>query len=280
MATKPKKTFNLQKASDLPEVEYLPTGITGLDEVIKGFPRGQITEIFALEKVGKTTMTLLSIAALTQNPKKKVIFIDVENSFNKDRAEALGVNLNNLIVAKEFILEDVAELMLEHIETSEAIVLDSLPQLIPRREDAGEVGDANVGVRAKVINELCRRITPKLAKSKCAAVFINQLRPNMDPYGAKYIVPGGYAMRYAATLRLQLSSNAADKIIKTIKGEKYQVGHKVHVKVVKTKNGSYEGREVVYELMYEATPKKVGEDDEEVTDKKTGEITTKKKAKK
>ena len=274
VAKKEAKKFNLQKASSLPEVSYLPTGVPGLDEVIKGFPRGQITEIFALEKVGKTTLTLMSIAALTQDAKKKVIFIDVENSFNVDRAKALGVNLDNLIVAKEFILEDVVELMLEHIEDSEAIILDSLPQLIPRREDAGEVGDANVGVRAKVINEMCRRITPRLAKSNCAAIFINQLRPNMDPYGKKYIVPGGYAMRYAATLRLELKSNAADKIIRTIDGEKYQVGHKVHVVVVKTKNGSYEGREVVYPLMYEATPQKVIEEEE--VDKTTGEIKPKK----
>ena len=94
-AKKEAKTFNLQKASALPEVEYLPTGIPGLDNVINGFPRGQITEIYALEKVGKTTLTLMSIAALTQDAKKKVIFIDVENSFNKDRAQALGVNLDN-----------------------------------------------------------------------------------------------------------------------------------------------------------------------------------------
>lgn len=270
------KTFNLQKASDLPDMEYLPTGIPELDEVITGFPKGQITEIFALEKVGKTTMTLMAIAALTKK-KKKVIFVDVENSFNKDRAEALGVDLRQLIVAKEFILEDVVELILEHVESCEAIIIDSLPALIPRREDQGEVGDANIGVKAKVINELCRRITPRLAKSKCAAIFINQMRPNMDPYGEKYIIPGGYAMRYTATLRLELKrNNSSDLIKRKINGVEMQVGHKVHVKVKKTKNGSYEGKEITYELRYDDAP--VVPDDEEVNEV-TGEI-TKKKAKK
>lgn len=253
-AKKAAKTFNLQKASDLPDMEYLPTGIKELDEVITGFPRGQIAEIFALEKVGKTTLTLQAIAAVTQK-KKRVIFVDVENSFNKDRASALGVNLNELIVAKEFILEDVVQLILENVEKCDAIIIDSLPQLIPRREDQGEVGDANIGVKAKVINELCRRITPKLAKSKCAAIFINQMRPNMDPYGEKYIIPGGWAMRYAATLRLQLArNNSSDLIKKKIDGVEMQVGHKVHVKVKKTKNGAYEGKEITYELRYDDAP--------------------------
>ena len=253
-AKKAPKTFNLQKASDLPDMEYLPTGIPELDAVITGFPKGQISEIFALEKVGKTTLTLKAIAALTQK-KKKVIFVDVENSFNKDRAISLGVNLDNLIIAKEFILEDVVELILQHVESCEAIIIDSLPQLIPRREDQGEVGDANIGVKAKVINELCRRITPKLAKSKCAAIFINQMRPNMDPYGEKYIIPGGWAMRYAATLRLQLArNNSSDLIKKKIDGVEMQIGHKVHVKVKRTKNGSYEGKEITYELRYDDAP--------------------------
>lgn len=248
------KTFNLKKASELPDVDYLPTGIPELDAVITGFPKGQITEIFALEKVGKTTLTLMSIAELTRK-KKTVIFVDVENSFNKDRALALGVDLKHLIVAKEFILEDVVELILQNVEGCDAIIIDSLPALIPRREDQGEVGDANIGVKAKVLNEMCRRITPKLAKSKCAAIFINQMRPNMDPYGEKYIIPGGYAMRYTATLRLQLArNNSTDLIKKKIDGVEMQVGHKVHVKVKKTKNGSYEGKEITYELRYDHTP--------------------------
>lgn len=252
------KTFNLKKASELPEVEYLPTGIKELDDVIKGFPRGQITELYALEKVGKTTLTLMSIAELTRQ-KKQVIFVDVENSFNKDRAKELGVDLEQLIVAKEFILEDVVELILQNIESCEAIIVDSLPQLIPRREDQGEVGDANIGVKAKVINELCRRIGPRLHESKCAAIFINQMRPNMDPYGEKYIVPGGWAMRYAAALRLQLSrNNSTDLLLKTVDGQKVQVGHKVHVKVKKTKNGSYEGKVITYELRYDPVPLEEG----------------------
>lgn len=253
---KPKKTFNLVKASELEPQEYLPTGIPGLDEVIKGFPRGQITEIYALEKVGKTTLTLMSIAALTRK-KKKVIFIDAENSFNKDRALALGVDLNQLIIAKEFVLEDVAQLVVDNVQECEAIIIDSLPQLIPRRESEGEFGDANIGVKAKVLNELMRRITPELAKSKCALICINQLRPNVSggPYDPKYVIPGGWALRYAATLRLELKrNNSTDLIIKSIDGVKMQVGHVVHCKVIKTKNGPYEGSVIDYELRYENTP--------------------------
>ena len=251
---KNKKEFNLVKASELEDREYVPTGIPELDKVIKGFPKGQITEIFALEKVGKTTMTLISIAALTQ-AKKKVIFVDVENSFNKDRALALGVDLDQLIVAKEYILEDVAELILQNAGKCEVIVVDSLPQLIPRREDNAEVGDANIGVKAKVINELMRRITPVLQENNCAAIFINQLRPNMDPFGSPYVIPGGWALRYAAALRLQLSrNNSTDLILKKVGDKQVQVGHKVHCKVIKTKNGSYEGVVVDYKLRYDDKP--------------------------
>lgn len=274
MAAKAKKTYNLQKASDLDEQEYLPTGIPGLDEVIDGFPRKQITEIYALEKVGKTTLTLMAIAKLTQE-KKKVIFVDAENSFNKDRAVALGVDLKHLIIAKEFILEDVAQLILDHAGDCEAIIIDSLPQLIPRRESEGEFGDANIGVKAKTLNELMRRITPVLNESNCAAIFINQMRPNVGggPYDPKYVIPGGWAMKYAAALRLELRrNNSSDLITKTIGGVKMQIGHTVHCKVVKTKNGPYEGKVIDYKLMYESTP--VIPDEE--TDKKTGEIKKKK----
>lgn len=251
MVAKPKKTFNFMKASELPDRQYLPTGIPGLDKVIKGFPINQVTEIYGLEKVGKTTITLMALAALTQDKKKKVIFIDVENSFNQDRALALGVNLDNLLIAREFIMEDVAQLILDHVKTATAIVVDSLPALIPRRESEGEFGDANIGIKAKVINELQRRVTPPLADSGCALIFINQQRPNMNPYGEKYIVPGGYATRYAAALRLELKrNNSSDLIVKGTGETKKQVGHNVHVKVVKTKNGSYEGSEVVFPLMY------------------------------
>lgn len=256
MPTKPKKTFNLIRASDLAERDYLPTGIPELDKVIDGFPRKQITEIFALEKVGKTTLTLVAIAALTQK-KKKVIFIDAENSFNKDRAVALGVDLSQLIIAKEFILEDVAQLVVDNIADCDAMIIDSLPQLIPRRESEGEFGDANVGVKAKVLNELMRRITPSLDKSNCALICINQLRPNVGggPYDPKYVIPGGWALRYAAALRLQLArNNSSDLIVKQIQGERMQVGHIVHCKVVKTKNGAYEGQVVDYRLMYEDKP--------------------------
>lgn len=261
---KAKKTFNLVKASELPPQEYLPTGIPGLDEVIKGFPRKQITEIYALEKVGKTTLTLMSIAELTRK-KKKVIFVDAENSFNKERAVALGVDLDQLIIAKEFIMEDVAQLILDHAGDCEAIIIDSVPQLISRRESEGEFGDANIGVKAKVLNELMRKIAPVLSNSNCAAIFINQMRPNVGggPYDPKYVIPGGWAMRYAATLRLELRrNNSSDLILKTVDGVKMQVGHTVHCKVVKTKNGGYEGKVIDYNLMYEDTP--VVPDSEEV----------------
>lgn len=250
MAKKAPKKFNLQKASELEDVTFLPTGIPGLDAVIKGFPVKRVTEIYGLEKVGKTTLTLMSLAALTQQ-KKKVIFIDVENSFNKDRAIELGVDLNYLLIAKEFVLEDVAELILQYVGKAHAIVLDSLPALIPRREAEGDFGDANIGVKAKVINELQRRITPGLYHSNCAMIFINQLRPNMDPYGEKYITPGGFATRFAASLRLELKrNNSTDLIKKKIDGVEMQVGHNLHVTVKKTKTGAYEGKEIVFPLLY------------------------------
>jgi recombination protein RecA len=256
MPIKKKKVFNLVQASQLPEREYLPTGIPELDKEIKGFPRKQITEIFALEKVGKTTLTLMAIAAITR-AKKKVIFIDAENSFNKDRAKALGVDLSQLIIAKENILEDVAQLIMDNVASCEAIVIDSLPALIPKREAEGEFGDANVGVKAFILNSFMRRITPELDKSDCALICINQLRPNVagGPYDPKYVIPGGWALRFSAALRLELKrNNSSDLITKQVNGEKMQVGHTIHCRVIKTKNGSYEGIVIDYKLMYEDSP--------------------------
>lgn len=221
----------LIKASDLPEIEFITTGFPELDKVVR-FPRGRVTEIYGLQSVGKTTLTMISIAGMTKAG-LRTLFIDVENTFHKEWATNLGVDLAKLTVSNEVILEEIVELVREHIKEFDVIVIDSVAAMIPRAEFEGKSGDAIMGVKAKLMNQFLRMITKPLADTKCALIFINQMRENFDMFAAKYSTPGGMGLKFAASLRLELKTTRKDRIIK--KGE--QVGHKVTVSVIKSKVG-------------------------------------------
>lgn len=248
MATKkqPQKAINkykLRKASDLPKIEYVTTGFPELDEIVK-FPRKRITEIYGMQAVGKTSLTLKSIAGLTQD-KQKTLFIDVENSFNADRAKDLGVDLTKLDIIEVSLVEEVSEVIMENLNNYDAIIVDSVAAMVPRAEYEGEAGDANIGLKARLMGQMMRRIVGPLGKSHCALIFINQLRETLNSYGTQYSTPGGMALKFAASLRIELKTTYKDRV--TSKGERK--GHWITAEVTKSKVGKPH-RSARFELLY------------------------------
>lgn len=197
----------LIRASELPPIEWMGSGISEIDELTKGFPKRLITEIFGMKGVGKTTLMTRIINSL---PNANIFYVDAEN--------ALTNPPNNVEVFSEGILERAEEGVEIALQSKafDLIVIDSVAALIPWAEMEGAVGDAQMGLKARLMSQWTRRINYWLKDSKTAVVFINQQRDSMTPWGAMKFTPGGYALGYAASLRLELKCNKADK------KEKYQ----------------------------------------------------------
>lgn len=250
------KKYSLLTADQLPPLEFVPSGFGDLDLLTGGFPRSRITELYGLQGVGKTTLTLMAIAASTEKG-LKTLFIDCENGFNPIRAEKLGVDLKHLSLAKMAqegeapvsMLEDVSEVLMNEIKNFDMIIVDSVAAMVPRAEIEGEAGDANVGLKARLMGQLIRKVNLELGKSKCALIFINQLRESMDMYAPKYSTTGGNALRFFSSLRIELISYSRDNIERTTKGVKSRVGKKVTAKIIKSRM-SKPFAEVSFELMY------------------------------
>lgn len=221
----------IKSMASYPEVKFVTTGVESLDKITNGgFPRGRITEIYGRKSVGKTTLVMMMLAAISKD--HKVLFIDAENALNPVRMAELGADLKNIQYSIEYVLDDVGELILANVAKYDAIILDSVAGTIGRTEETSTVGDHNVGTKGKVMNSLfSRRIPGPLAKTKCALILINQLRDSFSMYGDKTYTPGGKAIEYSASLRIELNTLAADRITEGGK----QIGHHVTAKIVKSK---------------------------------------------
>ncbi len=244
-----KKLPPLIMASELAPVSFITTGIPEIDVAIKpkkgdelgGFPRGRVSEVYGMEGVGKTSLTLQSIAGM-QKAGLKALFIDTENALNVDRAEELGVDLKKLAVSTEAVAERVIDIVLGYVTQFDVIVIDSLAGMVAAAEfdEAGleESGGAFMGLKARVMGQFMRKVVKPLADSKCALIFINQERMNLQPFGKKTFTPGGKAVPYATSLRIELKSNrVADQITKSVNGETKRVGQWVTAHIQKSKVG-------------------------------------------
>lgn len=218
-------------------IEFISTGIPELDAICKGFPLGKVSEIYGLEGVGKTSVTLSSIAGL-QKLKKKVLFIDVENALNPERASHFGVALDKLDVSTESTIEGIADLLEAYMEKYDVIIVDSVAAMVPMAEYEGEAGEAHMGLKARLLGQMMRKIVARLNNTRCSLVFINQQRFDLTPFSSKFYTPGGKAIPYAAMLRIELKSFGKDKIEQTVKGVKTKTGKWVTAKVVKSKTGA------------------------------------------
>ena len=214
-------------------IDSIPTGAISLDIAlgIGGLPKGRISEIFGPESSGKTTIAQ-HIIAEAQRRGGVAAFIDVEHALDSAYAAQTGVNVNELLVSQP----DTGEQALEIAETLirsggvDIVVIDSVAALVPRAEIEGEMGDSFVGIQARLMSQALRKLTGAVARSNTVLLFTNQLREKIGVmYGSPETTPGGRALKFYASVRLDI------RRIETIKNATEAVGSRVRVKVVKNK---------------------------------------------
>lgn len=230
-----KELPKLMRASEMTPLEFVSTGIPELDKIVQGYPLGRVTEIYGMEGVGKTSITLMSIAGM-QKAGKKVLFCDVENALNPIRAAEFGVDLKELFVTTEVTIEAISDLVIGYAKDFDAVIVDSLAAMVPADEFEGDAGEAHMGLKARRMGQFMRKAIKVISESNTALIFINQQRESLEMFSAKYYTPGGKAVPFATSLRIELTSpKSKGKIEKTVKGVKTRVGQKVWAKVIKSK---------------------------------------------
>ncbi|WP_378145823.1 recombinase RecA [Cnuibacter sp. UC19_7] len=214
-------------------VEVVPTGSIALDVAlgIGGIPRGRIVEIYGPESSGKTTLTLHAIAN-AQRAGGIAAFIDAEHALDPDYAQKLGVDIDSLLVSQPDTGEQALEIadMLVRSGSIDLIVIDSVAALVPRAEIEGEMGDAHVGLQARLMSQALRKLTGALNQTNTTMIFINQLREKVGVFfGSPETTAGGKALKFYASVRLDI------RRIETLKEGTEAVGNRTRVKVVKNK---------------------------------------------
>ena len=225
--------MKLGEASAKMNVESIPTGALSLDLAlgVGGIPRGRITEVYGPESSGKTTVALHMIAE-TQKRGGYAAFIDAEHALDPEYARHLGVDVDNLLISQPDNGEqalDIAEALVRS-GAIDIVVVDSVAALVPRAEIEGEMGDSHVGLQARLMSQAMRKLTGIISKSKCAMVFINQIREKVGVmFGNPETTTGGRALKFYSTVRLEV------RRIETLKNGNEVIGSRTRVKVVKNK---------------------------------------------
>ena len=214
-------------------IETIPTGAIGLDIAlgVGGVPRGRVVEIFGPESSGKTTVAL-HIIAEAQKAGGDAAFIDAEHALDPVYAKKLGVDIENLIVSQPDTGEQALEIAEALVRSGaiDVIVVDSVAALVPKAEIDGEMGDAHVGLQARLMSQALRKLAGVISKSKTTAIFINQLREKVGiMFGNPETTPGGRALKFYASVRLDV------RRIESLKQGTEVIGNRTKVKVVKNK---------------------------------------------
>ena len=215
------------------KVDVIPTGSISLDSAlgIGGIPRGRVTEIYGAEASGKTTLAL-HIIANAQKLGGEVAFIDAEHALDPVYSENLGVNIDDLLVSQPSNGEQALEIteMLVRSNAVDVIVIDSVAALVPRAEIEGEMGDSHVGLQARLMSQALRKLTGVVSQSKCAVVFINQIRMKIGVmFGNPETTTGGRALKFYSSVRLDI------RRVASLKDGSDIIGSRTRVKVVKNK---------------------------------------------
>jgi recombination protein RecA len=215
------------------DIEVIPSGSLTLDLAlgIGGYPRGRVVEIFGPESCGKTTLAIHAVAE-AQKMGLKAAYIDAENAFDRDYAENLGVDVNSLLFAQPDCGEDCLEIATKLISSGKIgiCVIDSVAALIPKAELEGAIGDARVGLQARMMSQALRKMVGIIKKSNCCCIFINQLREKIGVlFGNPETTTGGNALKFYASIRLDVRKSTQ------IKDGDEATANLTKVKVIKNK---------------------------------------------